>query len=90
MDREQVAGLLIRYGDDVFRLAMSYLGNRQDAKEAGIPTEGSGFRDYIGYFVHNDILYSVMPYGIYDNTIPENYVNGRALTILKHILDSFA
>lgn len=60
------------------------------AEEAGIPAEGSGFCDYIAYFVHNGILYSVMPYGIYDNTIPDNYVNGRALTILKHILDSFA
>lgn len=60
------------------------------AKEAGIPTEGHGFRDYIGYFVHDGILYSIIPYGIYDNTIPGNYVNGRGLTILKHILDSFA
>lgn len=60
------------------------------AKEAGIHTEGHGFRDYIGYFVHNDILYSIMPYAIYDNTIPGNYVNGTELTILKHILDSFA
>lgn len=33
MDRERVAGLLTRYGDDVFRLAMSYLGNRQDAED---------------------------------------------------------
>lgn len=33
MDREQVAELLTRYGDDVFRLAMSYLGNRQDAED---------------------------------------------------------
>lgn len=60
------------------------------AKELGIPTEGHGFRDYIAYFVHDGILYSVMPYGIYDNTIPGNYVNERGLTILKHILDSFA
>ena len=60
------------------------------AKEAGIPTEGSGFCDYIGYFVYDGILYSILPYSIYDNTIPDNYVNGRALTILKHILDSFA
>ena len=33
MDREQVVGLLNQYGDDVFRLAMSYLGNRQDAED---------------------------------------------------------
>ena len=33
MDRECVTGLLTRYGDDVFRLAMSYLGNRQDAED---------------------------------------------------------
>lgn len=59
------------------------------AKEAGIPTEGHGFRDFIGYFVHDGILYSVMPYAVYDNTIPGNYVNGHELTILKHILDSF-
>ena len=60
------------------------------AKELGIPTEGHGFREYIGYFIHDGILYSVMPYSIYDNTIPGNYVNGHELTILKHILDSFA
>ena len=60
------------------------------AEEAGIPAEGSGFCDYIGYFVHDGVLYSVMPYGIYDNTIPDNYVNGHGLTILKHVLDSFA
>ena len=33
MDREQVAQMLNLYGDDVFRLAMSYLGNRQDAED---------------------------------------------------------
>lgn len=60
------------------------------AKEAGVPTEGSGSLEFIAYFVHDGILYSVRPYGIYDNTIPGNYVNGRELTILKHILDSFA
>ena len=60
------------------------------AEEAGIPAEGSGFCDYIGYFMHDGVLYSVMPYGIYDNSIPGNYVNGHELTILKHVLDSFA
>lgn len=33
MDRERVLQLLTRYGDDVFRLAMSYLGNRPDAED---------------------------------------------------------
>ena len=33
MDRERVKELLNRYGDDVFRLAMSYLGNRADAED---------------------------------------------------------
>ena len=33
MEQERVAGLLTLYGDDVFRLAMSYLGNRQDAED---------------------------------------------------------
>ena len=33
MDRERVRELLDRYGDDVFRLAMSYLGNRADAED---------------------------------------------------------
>ena len=33
MDRERVALMLTQYGDDVFRLAMSYLGNRQDAED---------------------------------------------------------
>lgn len=33
MEREKVAELLTKYGDDVFRLAMSYLGNRQDAED---------------------------------------------------------
>ena len=33
MDRECVRELLTRYGDDVFRLAMSYLGNRADAED---------------------------------------------------------
>ena len=60
------------------------------AKEAGIPVSGSGACDYIAYFVYDGVLYSVMPWAIYDNTIPGNYVNGRALMILKHILDSFA
>lgn len=49
-----------------------------------------GACDYIAYFVHDGILYSVMPYAIYDNTIPGNYVNGHALMILYHVLDSFA
>ncbi len=62
----------------------------QRAKEAGIPTEGRGDCDYIGYFVHDGILYSVRPEGIYDNTIPGNYTNDHSLTILYHILDSFA
>ena len=33
MDRERVAQMLSEYGNDVFRLAMSYLGNRQDAED---------------------------------------------------------
>ena len=33
MEREQVADLFQRYGDDVFRLALSYLGNRPDAED---------------------------------------------------------
>ena len=33
MDRERVRQLLGQYGDDVFRLAMSYLGNRADAED---------------------------------------------------------
>lgn len=33
MDRERVVQILKLYGDDVFRLAMSYLGNRQDAED---------------------------------------------------------
>lgn len=33
MDRERVAQMLDRYGDDVFRLAMSYVGNRADAED---------------------------------------------------------
>ena len=33
MDRERVVQMLNQYGDDVFRLAMSYLGNRHDAED---------------------------------------------------------
>lgn len=33
MEREQIASLFREYGDDVFRLALSYLGNRPDAED---------------------------------------------------------
>ncbi len=33
MEREKVAELFRQYGDDVFRLALSYLGNRPDAED---------------------------------------------------------
>ena len=33
MEREKVAELFRQYGDDVFRLALSYLGNRTDAED---------------------------------------------------------
>ncbi len=33
MDTEQLADLFRRYGDDVFRLAYSYLGSRADAED---------------------------------------------------------
>lgn len=33
MDREQLADLFRRYGDDVFRLAYSYLGSRADGED---------------------------------------------------------
>ena len=33
MDRDRVVQMLNRYGDDVFRLAMSYVGNRTDAED---------------------------------------------------------
>lgn len=33
MERERVADLFGQYGDDVFRLALSYLGNRPDAED---------------------------------------------------------
>lgn len=33
VERERIAELFDRYGDDVFRLALSYLGNRADAED---------------------------------------------------------
>ena len=33
MDTETIASLFHQYGDDVFRLAYSYLGNRPDAED---------------------------------------------------------
>ena len=33
MEAEQLARLFLRYGDDVFRLAYSYLGNRADGED---------------------------------------------------------
>ncbi len=33
MENEQISDLFCRYGDDVFRLALSYLGNRADAED---------------------------------------------------------
>ena len=33
MDRENIADLYRQYGDDVFRLALSYLGSRPDAED---------------------------------------------------------
>lgn len=33
MERERIAELFRQYGDDVFRLALSYLGNRSDAED---------------------------------------------------------
>lgn len=33
MEREQIEFLFREYGDDVFRLALSYLGNRADAED---------------------------------------------------------
>lgn len=33
MEREQIAELFRQYGDDVFRLALSYLGSRADAED---------------------------------------------------------
>ena len=46
-----------------------------------------GFCEYIAYFVHEGVVYSVRYWAVYDPTIP---VNGSALSSLKHILDSFA
>ena len=33
MDAEKLGGLFLQYGDDVFRLAYSYLGSRTDAED---------------------------------------------------------
>lgn len=33
MERERIAHLFRQYGDDVFRLALAYLGNRTDAED---------------------------------------------------------
>ena len=33
MEKEQIEALFREYGDDVFRLALSYLGNRPDAED---------------------------------------------------------
>ena len=33
MEREEIESLFCRYGDDMFRLALSYLGNRADAED---------------------------------------------------------
>lgn len=58
-------------------------------KESGLPFEGHGFCDYIGYFVQDGILYSVWPYAVYDPYVDHNYVNGYGLTVLKTVLNSF-
>ena len=46
-----------------------------------------GFCEYIAYFVHDGVLYSVRPWAVYDNSLP---VDGSPLITLKHVLDSFA
>ena len=61
----------------------------EQQKESGLPFEGHGFCDYIGYFVQDGILYSVWPYAIYDPYVDHNYVNGYELTVLKTVLNSF-
>ena len=58
-------------------------------KESGLPFEGRGFCGYTGYFIHEGVLYSVHPAGIYDPTVDGNYLNGNELVLLKSILDSF-
>lgn len=61
----------------------------EEQKESGLPFEGHGARDYIGYFVQDGVLYSVWPYAVYDPYVDHNYINGYELTVLKTVLDSF-
>ena len=58
-------------------------------KESGLPFEGHGARDYVGFFVYNGVLYTVRPWAIYDNTVPMNCDDTYALKVLKSVLDGF-
>lgn len=54
-------------------------------KESGRPFEGHGAREYIGFFVHDGVLYTVRPWAIYDPY--REY--GHSLQVLKTVLDGF-
>lgn len=52
--------------------------------------DGSGgFQDYMGYFLHDGILYTVKPYGIYDPHQDYPMNDYDMLTVLKAVLDTF-
>lgn len=53
------------------------------------PTGSRGFHDYMGYFLHDGILYTVKPYGIYDPHQDYPMNDYDMLTVLKVVLDTF-
>lgn len=56
-----------------------------------VECDGSlGFREYMGYFIHDGILYTVKPYGIYDPSKNYPMNDYDMLEILKVVLDTFA
>ena len=55
-----------------------------------VEPDGYGIYEYMGYFIQDDILYTVRPYAIYDPALDFPMHDKDALIVLRDVLDTFA
>lgn len=76
-------------GDTAAVITIETIERWMEGKEEGKDYFGGGFTEYVGYFVHGGILYTVYPYAIEDPAHPYPVNDYDMEKVLKTVLDTF-
>lgn len=76
-------------GDTAAVITIETVERWMEGKEEGKDYFGGGFTEYVGYFVHGGILYTVYPYSIDEPTLPYPMNDYDMESVLRTVLNTF-